>query len=113
VFKCVVVFADVFKCVVVFAAVFKCVVVFAAVFEYVVVFAVNLVDVNLDIYGCIIVVDCVFAFVVSCVLVVGRRVDISWDFVVIGTRGEVVALDLSFEWGDEGKGLVLVVAKYH
>ena len=59
----------------------------------------------------VVVVECIVVYVANPAIVASKRVDVIWCCVVVGTREDDVALDLDFEWKENGGGMLLVTAE--
>ena len=69
------------------------------------------VDNDVDLCCGVVAVDCIVKDVANAAIVASKRVDVSWCCVVGGTREDDVALDLDFEWKENGGGMLLVTAE--
>ena len=68
-------------------------------------------DVDLCCGVVVVVVECIVVYVANPAIVASKRVDVIWCCVVVGTREDDVALDLDFEWKENGGGMLLVTAE--
>ena len=59
----------------------------------------------------VVVVECIVVYVANPAIVASKRVDVIWCCVVVGTREDDVALDLDFEWKENGGGMLLVTVE--